>query len=200
MSQALYSEGMAGTSYLLTVNSIWKEEASSQHTTSNDSYISTNKYVASKIFDNDIQFINREQNCELDIIVSLDENNINIENYIPFKVSRDYISSDSSEGFEDWSFLDQKRPYDSLVRENIFELLKDLETFGSEHGVLDIEDIQGVPLPSGLFPNPFDGLEEHLFSSEINKTYTTRLRLEQRIKKFYGRKIYPRHNLIIKGI
>ena len=62
MSQALYNEGMAGTSYLLTVNSIWKEEASSQHTISNDSYISTNKYVASKIFDNDIQFINWEQN------------------------------------------------------------------------------------------------------------------------------------------
>ena len=189
MSQALYNESMAGTSYLLTVNSIWKEEASSQHTISNDSYISTNKYVASKIFDNDIQFINREQNCELDIIVSLDENNINIENYIPFKVSRDYISSDSSEGFEDWSFLDQKRPYDSLVRENIFELLKDLETFGSEHGVLDIEDIQGSSASErGFSPNPFDGLEEHLFSSEINKTYTTRLRLEQRIKKFYGLK------------
>ena len=28
--------------------------------------------------------------------------------------------------------------------------------------------------------------EEHLFSSEINKTYTNRLRLEQRIKQFYG--------------
>jgi len=30
------------------------------------------------------------------------------------------------------------------------------------------------------------GFEEHLFSSEINKTYTNRLRLEQRIKQFYG--------------
>jgi hypothetical protein len=67
--------------------------------------------------------------------------------------------------------------------------LKDLETFGSEHGVLDIEDIQGSSASErGFSPNPFDGLEEHLFSSEINKTYTTRLRLEQRIKKFYGLK------------
>jgi hypothetical protein len=80
-----------------------------------------------------------------------------------FKVSRDYVSSDSSEGFEDWSFLDQKRPYDSLVRENIFELLEDLE--------LNIKEGSNFNV----------GFEEHLFSSEINKTYTNRLRLEQRI-------------------
>eukprot|EP01046_Picozoa_sp_COSAG06_P122788 COSAG06_NODE_70554_length_191_cov_42.673913_1_plen_37_part_01 len=35
-------------------------------------------------------------------------------------LKQEYVSSDASEGFEDWSFLDQKRPYDSLVRENIF--------------------------------------------------------------------------------
>jgi len=29
-------------------------------------------------------------------------------------------------------------------------------------------------------------LEEHLFSSDINKTYANRLRLKQRIKQFYG--------------
>ena len=67
--------------------------------------------------------------------------------------------------------------------------MKDLETFGSEHGVLDIEDTQGSSASErGFSPNPFDGLEEHLFSSEINKTYTTRLRLEQRIKKLHGLK------------
>ena len=90
-----------------------------------------------------------------------------------FKVSRDYVSSDSSEGFEDWSFLDQKRPYDSLVRENIFELLEDLE--------LNIKEGSNFNV----------GFEEHLFSSEINKTYTNRLRLEQRIKKFYGLSALP---------
>ena len=31
-------------------------------------------------------------------------------------------------------------------------------------------------------------VEEHLFSSDINKTYTNRLRLKQRIKQFYGLK------------
>ena len=31
-------------------------------------------------------------------------------------------------------------------------------------------------------------LEEHLFSSDINKTYANRLRLQQRIKRFYGLK------------
>ena len=98
----------------------------------------------------------------------------------PFKVSRDYVSSDASEGFEDWSFLDQKRPYDSLIRENIFELLEDLK------GSTNMEDNQ---LP----------LEEHLFSSDINKTYANRLRLQQRIKRFYGLKPAVMKSLLTDG-
>ena len=56
-----------------------------------------------------------------------DNSKSEISTLTPFKVSRDYVSGDASEGFEDWSFLDQKRPYDSLIRENIFELLEDLK-------------------------------------------------------------------------
>ena len=100
-----------------------------------------------------------------------------------FKVSRDYVSSDSSEGFEDWSFLDQKRPYDSLVRENIFELLEDLE--------LNIKEGSNFNVGFETFGSERFAFEEHLFSSEINKTYTNRLRLEQRIKKFYGLSALP---------
>ena len=137
-----------------------------------------------------------------------------------FKVSREYVSSDASEGFEDWSFLDQKRPYDSLVRENIFELLEDLEkTELTPQGGYQVEDSlrQGnatrplkapnaLPLkttsyhhlsnlastsPGEITVLPTSSpeaplLSEHLFSSEINKTYANRLRLGQRIKQFYG--------------
>ena len=110
---------------------------------------------------------------------SVDETSISngVNPLTAFKISRDYVSGDSSEGFEDWSFLDQKRPYDSLVRENIFELLEDLERSGAANNsrsTIHESDTKHV------------AFEEHLFSSEINKTYTNRLRLEQRIKQFYG--------------
>jgi hypothetical protein len=108
--------------------------------------------------------------------------------------------------------LDQKRPYDSLVRENIFELLEDLEkTELTPQGGYQVEDSlrQGnatrplkttsyhhlsnlastspgeiTVLPTSSPEAPL--LSEHLFSSEINKTYANRLRLGQRIKQFYG--------------
>jgi hypothetical protein len=116
--------------------------------------------------------------------------------------------------------LDQKRPYDSLVRENIFELLEDLEkTELTPQGGYQVEDSpwQGnatrpLKAPNALplkttsyhhlsnFASTSPGeitvlptsspeaplLSEHLFSSEINKTYANRLRLGQRIKQFYG--------------
>ena len=119
---------------------------------------------------------------------------------VAFKVSRDYVSSDSSEGFEDWSFLDQKRPYDSLVRENIFELLEDLELNMSEGNnfSMGLSDSLGSPERVAFEITKGNServaFEEHLFSSEINKTYTNRLRLEQRIKNFYGLSHLPINN------
>jgi hypothetical protein len=109
--------------------------------------------------------------------------------------------------------LDQKRPYDSLVRENIFELLEDLEkTELTPHGgyqgnaTRPLKAPNALPLkttsyhhlsnlastsPGEITVLPTSSpeaplLSEHLFSSEINKTYANRLRLGQRIKQFYG--------------
>lgn len=138
-----------------------------------DSSISLSSYNLTKILDDELDTggirsslskLNSEENAP---IVS-----------IPFKVTRDYISGDASEGFEDWSFLDQKRPYDSLVRENIFELLEDLQNFAGNAKATSLEGSVDIHTKVAL--------EEHLFSSDINKTYANRLRLKQRIKQFYG--------------
>ena len=122
---------------------------------------------------------------------------------VPFKLSRDY--SFEEEGFEDWSFLYEDRPYDSLVRENIFELLEHLETgenndlslpvsstmnddLASISGyvpMVEEDDDEMVRFSDNLGWTPF---EEHVSSSEIHQTYSNRLRLEQRMKWFYGLK------------
>ena len=123
---------------------------------------------------------------------------------VPFKLSRDY--SFEEEGFEDWSFLYEDRPYDSLVRENIFELLEHLETAENNDLSLSVSSTVNDNLASisGYVPmvgvdddddeiivnddlgwTPF---EEHVSSSEIHQTYSNRLRLEQRMKWFYGLK------------
>ena len=92
----------------------------------NDSVqITSNSYIWAESLTNGVSlnkvnsFLDGQQNTDnLDeSAFSTDESSIS--KLVAFKISRDYVSSDSSEGFEDWSFLDQKRPYDSLVRENI---------------------------------------------------------------------------------
>jgi hypothetical protein len=122
---------------------------------------------------------------------------------VPFKLSRDYTFDE--EGFEDWSFLNQERPYDTLVRENIFELLEDLEKTDGTSVKWNVESANDSSLTT---PVSFADLtrqaalkagtngavvavaaqrtQEHLLSSEIHKVYTNRLRLKQRIKQFYG--------------
>ena len=164
-------------SHLLTATSLWISETKPLASEGLSVRITPNYYTWADSFVSgvslnkaDLSFHEGQQNND-----SVDEATISKlrMGHSAFKVSRDYVSSDSSEGFEDWSFLDQKRPYDSLVRENIFELLEDLE--------LNIKEGSNFNV----------GFEEHLFSSEINKTYTNRLRLEQRIKKFYGLSALP---------
>ena len=166
-------------SHLLTATSLWISETKPLASEGLSVRITPNYYTWADSFVSgvslnkaDLSFHEGQQNND-----SVDEATISKlrMGHSTFKVSRDYVSSDSSEGFEDWSFLDQKRPYDSLVRENIFELLEDLE--------LNIKEGSNFNV----------GFEEHLFSSEINKTYTNRLRLEQRIKKFYGLSALPAH-------
>ena len=166
-------------SHLLTATSLWISETKPLASEGLSVRITPNYYTWADSFVSgvslnkaDLSFHEGQQNND-----SVDEATISKlrMGHSAFKVSRDYVSSDSSEGFEDWSFLDQKRPYDSLVRENIFELLEDLE--------LNIKEGSNFNV----------GFEEHLFSSEINKTYTNRLRLEQRIKKFYGLSALPAH-------
>ena len=191
------------TSHLLTATSVWKKECSVENfegaKVSIDSLLSSTSYVVAETFENGISFHKTPK------IEDLAVNNLgNLEGEVSgdttiftkisaFKVSRDYISSDSSEGFEDWSFLDQKRPYDSLVRENIYELLEDLENskaMTSEPRVLkslrDSEEVRSGDYETSAMNTTNDGLEEHLFSSEIQNTYANRLRLEQRMKHFYG--------------
>ena len=192
------------TSHLLTATSVWKKECSVENfegaKVSIDSLLSSTSYVVAETFENGISFHKTPK------IEDLAVNNLgNLEGEVSgdttiftkisaFKVSRDYISSDSSEGFEDWSFLDQKRPYDSLVRENIYELLEDLENskaMTSEPRVLekslrDSEEVRPGDYETSAMNTTNDGLEEHLFSSEIQNTYANRLRLEQRMKHFYG--------------
>ena len=92
-----------------------------------------------------------------------------------------------------------------MVRENILELLEDLQvgdtptrkqSFQTSIGSSEREALGSATQVGGhssqptavIKTTPTDAipLEEHLFSSEINKTYTTRLRLKQRIKQFYG--------------
>ena len=105
-----------------------------------------------------------------------------------FKLSRDYISSDSSEGFED---LTIKGPYDSLVRQNIFELLEDLDNQldGQGRNESSLPIAQTKNSESSIRKDPVGlGLEEHLFVDSVNQTYTNRLRLQQRIKRLYGLK------------
>ena len=113
-----------------------------------------------------------------------------------FKLSRDYTFDE--EGFEDWSFLNQERPYDTLVRENIFELLEDLEkTDGTsvkwevEQSKVITDELKDKAITQQASKAPLSTkqsslLQEHLLSSEIHKIYANRLRLEQRIKQFYG--------------
>ena len=192
------------TSHLLTATSVWKKECSVENfegaKVSIDSLLSSTSYVVAETFENGISFHKTPK------IEDLAVNNLgNLEGEVSgdttiftkisaFKVSRDYISSDSSEGFEDWSFLDQKRPYDSLVRENIYELLEDLENskaMTSEPRVLekslrDSEEVRSGDYETSAMNTTNNGLEEHLFSSEIQNTYANRLRLEQRMKHFYG--------------
>ena len=206
---------------LLTATSVWNKESSLENLEGNkgshQSFLTSTSYVLAKTFENGISFAKTLpiENWGGNVVTEESpENSSSNDTYLvkisPFKVSRDYISSDSSEGFEDWSFLDQKRPYDSLVRENISELLEDLETFGSRssketstisssgdsRGYLkalgNFEEIQSGN--SGTFPmnatvpslGGNNAFEEHLFSSDIHKTYANRLRLEQRMKYFYG--------------
>ena len=162
----------------------------------NDSVqITSNSYIWAESLTNGVSlnkvdsFLDDQQNTDnLDesAFSTLDESSIS--KLVAFKISRDYVSSDSSEGFEDWSFLDQKRPYDSLVRENIFELLEDLELNMSEGNKFSMGLSDSLGSPERV------AFEEHLFSSEINKTYTNRLRLEQRIKNFYGLSHLPINN------
>ena len=172
----------------------------------NDSVqITSNSYIWAESLTNGVSlnkvnsFLDGQQNTDnLDesAFSTLDESSIS--KLVAFKISRDYVSSDSSEGFEDWSFLDQKRPYDSLVRENIFELLEDLELNMSEGNKFSMGLKPSVPntkcLSDSLGSPERVAFEEHLFSSEINKTYTNRLRLEQRIKNFYGLSHLPTNN------
>lgn len=172
----------------------------------NDSVqITSNSYIWAESLTNGVSlnkvdsFLDGQQNTDnLDesAFSTLDESSIS--KLVAFKISRDYVSSDSSEGFEDWSFLDQKRPYDSLVRENIFELLEDLELNMSEGNKFSMGLKPSVPntkcLSDSLGSPERVAFEEHLFSSEINKTYTNRLRLEQRIKNFYGLSHLPINN------
>ena len=81
-----------------------------------------------------------------------------------------------------------------MVRENIYELLEDLENskaMTSEPRVLekslrDSEEVRSGDYETSVMNTTNDGLEEHLFSSEIQNTYANRLRLEQRMKHFYG--------------
>ena len=80
-----------------------------------------------------------------------------------------------------------------MVRENIYELLEDLENskaMTSEPRVLkslrDSEEVRSGDYETSAMNTTNDGLEEHLFSSEIQNTYANRLRLEQRMKHFYG--------------
>ena len=106
----------------------------------NDSVqITSNSYIWAESLTNGISlnkvdsFLDGQQSTDnLDESAFSASDEASISKLVAFKVSRDYVSSDSSEGFEDWSFPDQKRPYDSLVRENIFELLEDLELNMSE--------------------------------------------------------------------
>ena len=201
------------TSHLLTATSVWKKECSVENfegaKVSIDSLLSSTSYVVAETFENGISFHKTPK------IEDLAVNNLgNLEGEASgdttiftkisaFKVSRDYISSDSSEGFEDWSFLDQKRPYDSLVRENIYELLEDLENskamtseprvlegktkyFSQIKSLRDSEEVRSGDYETSAMNTTNDGLEEHLFSSEIQNTYANRLRLEQRMKHFYG--------------
>lgn len=162
----------------------------------NDSVqITSNSYIWAESLTNGISlnkvdsFLDGQQSTDnLDESAFSASDEASTSKLVAFKVSRDYVSSDSSEGFEDWSFLDQKRPYDSLVRENIFELLEDLELNMSEGNNFSMGLSESLGSPERV------AFEEHLFSSEINKTYTNRLRLEQRIKNFYGLSHLPINN------
>ncbi len=97
-----------------------------------------------------------------------------------------------------------------MVRQNIFELLEDLDlgkvcqdldryrapasfhngesnesnTLNLTPGILTIPQTSDTTGRQTKEISPV-GLEEHLFVDAINKTYTNRLRLKQRIKRFY---------------
>ena len=85
-----------------------------------------------------------------------------------------------------------------MVRENIYELLEDLENSKAmtsvaaaeprvlEKSLRDSEEVRSGDYETSAMNTTNDGLEEHLFSSEIQNTYANRLRLEQRMKHFYG--------------
>ena len=90
-----------------------------------------------------------------------------------------------------------------MVRENIYELLEDLENskamtseprvlegktkyFSQIKSLRDSEEVRSGDYETSAMNTTNDGLEEHLFSSEIQNTYANRLRLEQRMKHFYG--------------
>lgn len=189
-------------SHLLIATSLWISqsfEKKSEEVSTDSVRIVPNSYIWAESFVNGVSLnkgdsfsYGQQNNDSLDDLTI--DNETTISKLGAFKISRDYVSSDSSEGFEDWSFLDQKRPYDSLVRENIFELLEDLE-LGISSPIsslrLPLNTKEGSSFNVGLskegsFASERVAFEEHLFSSEINKTYTNRLRLEQRIKNFYG--------------
>ena len=229
LGDSTYSEMMAPSkristlqlsSHLLIITWAWKNK---HYTT--EVALKLNSYPLAKIFENDIIShldINQQSSSNPSIDDSEHEDSgVNqMGGSKAFKLCSDYVSSDSSEGFEDWSFFDQKRPYDSLVRENILELLEDLQTYSesSERGVLGSATqvgahpnrnpqlqtsigINGNLLKPPTKATPIDTIpfEEHLFSSDINKTYTTRLRLKQRIKQFYGLTNKSKSSSLING-
>jgi len=115
-----------------------------------------------------------------------------------FSFSRDY--SFGEESYEDWSFI-EKRPYDSLVRENLLDIFNTLEdpirSKSSNKAFLGAVEPAipslGANFLSGLSPNNhlsqvkshkggYIPLDEQLMSDDIQQVYASRLHFQQKLK------------------
>ena len=123
-----------------------------------------------------------------------------------FSFSRDY--SFGEEPSEDWSFV-EKRPYDSLVRENLLDVLNTLEDpiwstrrtkrRGGRSKANLLMDSRSASVSPVNQKRGYIPLKEQLMSDDIQQVYANRLHFQQKLKWFYGllttsslnRHIYP---------
>lgn len=132
------------------------------------------------------------QSCDIKEAIEKSQDSISSEKC--FNFSRDY--SFIEEPYESWSFI-EKRPYDSLVRENLLEVFDSLEKPVSVNNVENVlSSTKSIPDKGSMINwfgkshanrrTKYAPIEEQLVSDDIQQVYASRLHFQQKIKWFYG--------------